>query len=253
MRHKENRGVCPARNTGIRVASGNWIVPLDSDDELAPSAFVSLNEIIKSVPADVHQIRGMVAWDDGSLTPEPPMDEEVWDYDRYLSAINVRDGAGVESANVYTKHSLNLVPYPDDRSHEALFHLDWYRKYKARTTARVLRHYHTDALNSTRDRRSVSLILRDAPDHARQADEILRDHGAILRKCAPLAYRRVLYGGIKNHLLTGNRKRGLALAAGAYRFPTPRVLSYLLLGLVHRHCLAAVAARPPRWTNSATR
>src|ERR1039458_5800762 len=36
IRHAKNRGVCPARNTGVQAAAGEWIVFLDSDDELLP-------------------------------------------------------------------------------------------------------------------------------------------------------------------------------------------------------------------------
>src|SRR5450432_320321 len=36
IRHAKNRGVCPARNTGVEAAAGKWIVFLDSDDELLP-------------------------------------------------------------------------------------------------------------------------------------------------------------------------------------------------------------------------
>src|SRR5579862_3104859 len=34
--HAANRGVCPARNTGVSHANGQWIIFLDSDDELLP-------------------------------------------------------------------------------------------------------------------------------------------------------------------------------------------------------------------------
>lgn len=35
--HQENRGVCSARNTGIRAAKGQYVVLCDQDDQLAPN------------------------------------------------------------------------------------------------------------------------------------------------------------------------------------------------------------------------
>src|SRR3984893_10316753 len=38
IRHPENLGSSPARSSGIRAAAGEWIVRLDSDDELVAGA-----------------------------------------------------------------------------------------------------------------------------------------------------------------------------------------------------------------------
>jgi glycosyltransferase involved in cell wall biosynthesis len=36
VRHKTNRGLAAARNTGFREAKADWVLPLDSDDKLDP-------------------------------------------------------------------------------------------------------------------------------------------------------------------------------------------------------------------------
>lgn len=247
LHHEKNRGICPTRNTGIVAAHGDWILPLDSDDELSPDSLVTLYSIILGLPGDVHQVRGMVQWDDNSLTPDPIMGEEIWGYEDYLSAINVPDGAGVESANVYTRLSLMSVRYPEDRSHEALFHLEWFSRFKAKTTRAVLRLYHTDAANSTRSPKRMVNLLRDAVDHARQVDELIARHGAALKRLAPRAYARILKGGVKNHLLAGNRLRAIALARKVGSGPYCRLLTYLVLGLIHPTLLAWVSSNPQWW------
>lgn len=51
--NQTNRGLSSARNTGIMNATGEWILPLDSDDKLKYDAIEILNEKIKTTRADV--------------------------------------------------------------------------------------------------------------------------------------------------------------------------------------------------------
>jgi|GEM_PF-2925595 len=48
--HQENRGLSGARNSGIRQAIGDWIVPLDCDDALEPDALEAYAEAISGAP-----------------------------------------------------------------------------------------------------------------------------------------------------------------------------------------------------------
>jgi glycosyltransferase involved in cell wall biosynthesis len=64
---KQNGGVAHARHTGIRVAQGDWIAFLDSDDEWMPDRNRMLCEAAAKVPEDVAWIFGdlQVVTDEG--------------------------------------------------------------------------------------------------------------------------------------------------------------------------------------------
>lgn len=44
----ENKGVCAAKNTGVRASRGEWVIFLDSDDELLENCFVRMNAVISN-------------------------------------------------------------------------------------------------------------------------------------------------------------------------------------------------------------
>ena len=57
--HEVNRGHCAARNTGLKYASGDYVLFVDSDDILAPKALLNFhNELDKINASDVDVIMG---------------------------------------------------------------------------------------------------------------------------------------------------------------------------------------------------
>lgn len=57
VRHRENRGVAAARNTGLDAASGDYVCYLDADDRMAPGALKRAVDFILENDADI------VGWD----------------------------------------------------------------------------------------------------------------------------------------------------------------------------------------------
>lgn len=51
VRHDHNRGLAASRNTGIRIAKGQFILPLDADDKLATGCLQELTAFLDENPA----------------------------------------------------------------------------------------------------------------------------------------------------------------------------------------------------------
>lgn len=68
--HKENGGASSARNAGLKVAKGNWIIFLDSDDWLDKSALKILYDMVNeyNVPMGICEMKFMKKYSDTHLT-----------------------------------------------------------------------------------------------------------------------------------------------------------------------------------------
>jgi glycosyltransferase involved in cell wall biosynthesis len=244
FRHEQNRGVCPARNEAMAHARGMWLVFLDSDDEILPGGFEAIHRHAANAGDDVGGLRFMCV-DEHGTSPDPPHDDQLWDYERYLRWYDQSLFRRQEAMPCMRASLFPAVRYPDDRSLEAMFHLDLFRTARVKACADVVRHYHHDSQNRL-TAPSFSTSVAVSADIAANAELLERRHGAAMARYAPAAYTTFLSGATTAAFLSGNRRAGLRLAGIALRHGpfTFRIYVIVVVGLLGRTPLLVL-----RWVN----
>lgn len=213
IRHKTNLGVGPARNSGIRAAHGEWVLPLDDDCELPPGALARLATRAKDTSPEVVNLMWSCVWDDGSISPSPTPDEAVFDYAGFLRWWN--DLEKSEWNNCFRANMLRSVGYPPLRGFEGLLHLNLAKRWPVSFSTEPMLLYHQDVPGLTRldtpaKRRDALAALAEGAPIFIQA---LKDHGLALRRHAPKLWQEYSRLAATASFLAGNRLKGTRLAA----------------------------------------
>lgn len=218
--HEQNRGINPSRFTGASAARGEWVVVIDSDDELLPGALERLHEIIPTLPEGVRVLRARQLHEDGKVTPAFVPDGP-YGYEgriRWAEAEGGQDAARCLHRSVFAE-----TPYIDGRrgAVETLFELNLAEKETSVCVEDVLTRMHYDAPNSwLREADSASLVprlRREAPDLQWMAETTLARHGAALARYGPGQLVTVLRIASTQSFLLGQRRKGVRYGLAALR------------------------------------
>lgn len=82
--HQKNGGAANAKNAGLRIASGEYLSFVDSDDYLEPGAYSHMVGILRETSADVVQCAYREAFRDGSIEAGPEKTKKVFTAEQYL-------------------------------------------------------------------------------------------------------------------------------------------------------------------------
>ncbi|HYC60599.1 MAG TPA: glycosyltransferase family A protein [Thermoanaerobaculia bacterium] len=227
--HERNRGRGPARNTGMAAARGEWLVFLDSDDELLPDALAAIHRRAIAADPSIGGLRFMCVDEEG-ISPVPAHRDEIFEYEDYLRWLDV--AVKVETLPCARASTFPAVQYPDSHATERSYHLDLARASRVQACTDVVRRYHHDVA----DRITVTTPERDlryAPDEADDAREVLRKHGDAMRRFAPRTYWFLLSHATMSSFMAGRRMDGVryALRAGRITPFAPRLYAITLVGL----------------------
>jgi len=235
--HESNRGINPSRHTGASNARGEWVVVVDSDDELMPNALERLHELIAGLPPGVRVLRSRQLHDDGQVTPSFVPDGP-YGYEgriRWAEAEGGNDAARCLRRTVFA-----ATPYIDGRrgAMEFLFELNLAERETSVCVEDVLTKVHADApdswLRAAGAADVVPRLRREAADMLWMAEETLRLHGEALRRWGPRQYVTVLRIGATQAFILGRRRLGARYSLKALRRDplAPAAWITLLLGLL---------------------
>jgi len=244
--HPHNRGINPARGTGVEHARGEWIVILDSDWVLHPDALECLRAVIARLPPEVQAIRSQIEADGGLVIPHF-MPDRIVGYEERIRWAD--DEGGWDSLHTMHRDAFARVPYIADRRGgvEELYELDLARQVKSVYVPQALGHQFFDAGNSYLRSASPSIVipqlLGDAPDLLWMAETVLERHGDALRTYGPRQYGVMLKLATSRAFLAGERRKGWRYGRRTLRHqPVDPVTWFTILtGLLGARSLAYVS------------
>ncbi len=235
--HEANRGINPARHTGATNAKGEWVVVIDSDDELMPGALARLRELIEGLPPGVRVLRSRQLHDDGQITPRFVPDGP-YGYEGRIRWAEAE--GGTDAARCLQRAVFVETPYIDGRrgAMETLFELNLAERETSLCVEEVTAKVHADAPDSWLRAASAAAVVprlqREAPDMLWMAEETLQRHGDALQRLGPRQYVTVLRIGATQSFILGQRRLGLRYSLQALRRKpiAPAAWITLLLGLI---------------------
>jgi len=208
VRHDANRGGPAARNSGSAVAKGDWVVMLDSDDELLPGALQSMSRVAREQGDAVERLGFMYRRDDGRVSPLPALRDELLDYVGELRWLE--DRLFFDFLQCTRRSTFDHIRWREWKSAGYLLYLsDFAAMYRTFFSSEVLGLVHLDASErASWESRTRRFAAGAAKDLGEEIDVILARHGDALRRYVPSVFRRYQRVRASYYFLTGSIGQG---------------------------------------------
>lgn len=120
--HKKNGGLSDARNSGLRIASGEYVAFIDSDDWVAPDFFEKLYEAIKTNHAQIAASGIMWIYNDHLKKDEHVYAQQIFSSEEALETlVQGRGFYAVAWNKLYKRTLFDGIRFPVGKLHEDEF------------------------------------------------------------------------------------------------------------------------------------
>ena len=230
--NEHNRGTGPARNTGVDAARGDWIIFLDSDDELVPGALAIIANLAAQAAPDTAALWFRCHMDSGYVSPPLLTQPQHWDYAGFVRFWSQSSGQWRDMLYCTRRSCFKDIRQPTNRMDDSKFLIDFARQFHIRANPDILRLYHQDADNQLVEftgrldpRRDRGFIL----DRANAFRDLLRDHGAFVACEGPRLYLEYLQSASTTATMANRRGEAVGYALALVRLSPARPRSWVLL------------------------
>jgi glycosyltransferase involved in cell wall biosynthesis len=206
---RSNSGTCRARNIGVSLALGEWIIFLDSDDALVPTALARISDYALQASPEIGRFGFMYEWHDGTSSPRPTPRRSVAGYEAYLSW--VEDSTRWDMIWCTRRSTFETIRFPESYATELEYHLDFAASFDTAFVPEIAAEQFADAparLTNGGDTRDAGLHCQRIRDEAWSLERILTKHGEALKTQWPRTRERVVREKAILHLMRLATEKG---------------------------------------------
>lgn len=200
--HQQNQGLSAARNTGIKVAKGEYLSFVDSDDWMEPQMLENMQTAVEQHNSDIVVCRGQFVEPDGKVTKTVGFDalKVMSKIEASKEILKDEEIPSFAWNKIYRRRLFDCIEYPVGRLFEDTFttYKLFYKAEKIVCIPYIGYNYRSNPESITRQRRSdVEKFIKRDLDNALAFDERYlfakthKDLEEVVPICAYKAYQMI--------------------------------------------------------------